>query len=100
MKKIIYEEYKISGNRVTHMKLKSITLPEDESFNMMKKYKFDEESTKKMLEDAQRQSEHYRMMIEQKEYEEMNYDAIRRRLDNLSTLELIKRLFNVLTYKE
>ncbi len=29
------------------MKLKSITLPEDESFNMMKKYKFDEESTKK-----------------------------------------------------
>ncbi len=53
-----------------------------------------------MLEDAQRQSEHYRMMIEQKEYEEMNYDAIRRRLDNLSTLELIKRLFNVLTYKE
>ena len=30
---------------------------------------------------------------EQKEYEEMNYDAIYRRLYELSTIELLKRLF-------
>lgn len=100
MKKIVYEGYKISGNKVTHMKLKKISLSENESLSMLKGYKFDEESTRKMLDEAQRQSEQYRIMKEQKEYEEMNYDAICRRLNNLSTLELIKRLYHVLTYKE
>ena len=47
MKKEIYEKYKISGNKVTHMKLTKISLPENETLTMMNRYRFDEESTKK-----------------------------------------------------
>ena len=33
------------------------------------------------------------MKKKQKEYEEMNYDAISRRMSRLSTIELLKELF-------
>ena len=95
-KKIIIEEYNISGNKVTHMKLTSITLPENETLSMYKKYRFDEENTKKMLEEAQRMSEEYEMKKKQKEYEEMNYNAICRRMSKLNTIGLLKEIFNTI----
>lgn len=54
---------------------------------------------KKMLREAELRSEKYHMLKEQKEYEEMNYSAICRRLSNLSTLELLRRLHNILLSK-
>lgn len=92
MKKMIVEKYTISKDRVMHMKLQTINIPEDEVFDMIKRYKFDSESTQRMLSEAQRLSEEYKFAKEQKEYEEMNYEAICRRMSELSTPELIKRL--------
>ena len=79
-----------------HMKLESISLPENETLSMVSKYRFDSESVEKMISEATYFSEQYRMRQEQREYEEMNYDAICRRLSDLSTLELLKRLFLIL----
>lgn len=93
MKKEIYEEYRISGNKVTHMKLTKISLPENEILSMMNRYRFDEESTKKMLMDAQISMEELKMQQEQKEYEELNFSAICSRLSRMSKWELIKELF-------
>lgn len=91
------EKYKISGNHVTHMKLTKISLPENETLSMYKKYRFDSESTQQMLEEAQRMREEYDMRQEQKEYEEMNYSAIYRRLSSkYTTWELIKQLFGLM----
>lgn len=95
MKKQIIEKYKISGNRVTHMKLTSISLPENETLSMFERYRFDTESTQKMLDNSQRISEEYIIQKEQKEYEEMNIDAIYRRMSRLSTLELLKELLKM-----
>lgn len=87
------KRYKISGNHVTHLKLTKISLPENETLSMYKRYRFDSESTQKMIEEAQRMHEEYNMRQEQKEYEEMNYSAIYRRLSSkYSTWELIKQL--------
>lgn len=93
MGKKIYEKYKITRRGTIHMKLSSISLPESETFSMVSKYRFDNENTEKMISEAERYSEEFRMRQEQKEYEEMNYDAIYRRLYELSTIELLKRLF-------
>lgn len=93
MKKEVYEEYRISGNKVTHMKLTKISLPENETMSMMNRYRFDEESTKKMLLDAQNSMEELRRQQEQKEYEEMNFTAICNRLSRMSKWELLKELF-------
>lgn len=93
MGKKIYEGYRITRKGVAHMKLSSISLPENETLSMISKYHFDMESTEKMISEAERYSEEFRIQQEQKEYEEMNYDAIYRRLYELSTIELLKRLF-------
>lgn len=93
MEKKVIEQYKISGNKVTHMKLTTISLSENETLSMYNRYKFDKKSTKMMLEQSQRMSEEYDMEKEQREYEEMNYDAISRRMSRLNTIELLKELF-------
>ena len=75
------------------MKLTTISLSENETLSMYNRYKFDEKSTKMMIEQSQQMSEEYDMKKEQKEYEEMNYDAISRRMSRLNTIELLKELF-------
>lgn len=94
--KIVIEKYKISGNRVTHMKLTSISLSDNETLSMYKRYRFDEESTKKMIEDSQRMSYEFDKEKERREYEEMNLDAICNRLSRLSTFELLKEIIRAL----
>ncbi len=87
------KQYKISGDHITHMKLKKISLPENETLSMYKRYRFDSDSSQKMIEEAQKMYEEYNMQQEQKEYEEMNYSAIYRRLSaKYSTWELLKQL--------
>lgn len=98
MKKTTIENYRISGNKVTHMKLTKISLSDNETLSMYNRYRFDEESTRKMLEDSQRMSEEYDLKKEQKEYEEKNYDAICRRMSKLSNLELLKELFSTIRH--
>lgn len=93
MHKKVVEQYNISGNKVTHMKLTSISISDNETLSMYKRYRFDEESTRKMIEESERISEEYEMAKEQKEYEEKNYDAICRRMSRLSFVELLKELF-------
>lgn len=93
MKKEAHEEYRISGNKVMHMKLSKISLPKNETLSMLERYRFDEKSTRMMLLDAQRRMEELKMQQEQKEYEEMNLSAICRRLSTMSKWELIKELF-------
>lgn len=95
MSKKIYEEYRISKRRTTHMKLSTISLPESETLSMISRYRFDDENTEQMISEAERYSEEFRIKQEQKEYEEMNYDAICRRLYELSMLELLKKLFRI-----
>ncbi len=64
---------------------------------MYKRYRFDSESARQMLEEAQRMHEEYEMRQEQKEYEEKNYSAIYRRLSSkYTTWELIKQLFGLM----
>ena len=46
-----------------------------------------------MLLDVQKAMEELKMEKEQKEYEEMNYSAICRRLSKMSKWELVKELF-------
>ena len=75
------------------MKLTTISLSENETLSTYNRYKFDEKSTKMMIEQSQQMSEEYDMKKEQKEYEEMNYDAISRRMSRLNTIELLKELF-------
>lgn len=94
MKKKEYEGYRISGNKVTHMKLTSLSLPENETLSMIRHYCFDEENTQRMLDEAERIREEFIIRQEQKEYKEKNYDAIYRRLSNYSTFELLKELFS------
>lgn len=93
MKKNIIEHYRVSGNQVTHMKLTKITISDNETLSMYKRYRFDEKSTKQMIEDSRRMSEEYEMAKEQREYEEMNVDAICRRMSRLSIFELFMELF-------
>lgn len=93
MERKIIENYRVSGNQVTHMKLTKITISDNETLSMYKRYRFDEESTKQMIEDSQRMSDEYEMAKEQKEYEEMNIDAICRRMSRLNIFELFKELF-------
>lgn len=95
MNKIIIEEYRISENKVTHMKLKTLSLSENQTLSMVNKYRFDRENTEKMINEAEYFSEQYRINQEQREYEEMNYDAIYRHLSDLSTLELLKKLLKI-----
>lgn len=95
MEKRIIEEYRISGNKVMHMKLTTISLPENETLSMFKRYRFDEESTQKMLEDSQRMSDEYDMAKELKEYDEMDFDAIYRRMSKLKAIDLLKELFKI-----
>jgi len=92
MKKRIVEEYKISRDRAIQVKIQRISVPDDEVFDMAKRYRFDDESAQRMISEAQRLTEEYEMAKEQKEYEEMNYEAICQRLSELSTKELLKRL--------
>ncbi len=99
IKKATYKNYEFSRNKVYTMRLNTLNLPKNESLSMIQKYYFDEESTKKMLREAELRSEEYHMLKEQKEYEEMNYSAICRRLSNLSTLELLRRLHNIILSK-
>lgn len=87
-----FEEYSILRDGVVHVKLQRIIVPDDEVFDMAKRYKFDNASTQRMISEAQRLTEEYEIEKEQKEYEEMNYEAICRRLSELSTKELLKRL--------
>ena len=96
MKKIIFEEYRVSGKKVTHMKLEKIELPESETASMLKRYRFDENGTEEMIQEIDRFSEEFDIRQEQKEYEEMNYSAIVRRLSKLSTKELLARLWESL----
>lgn len=87
------DNYKISGNKSKNTKLSKLTLPPNETLSMFGRYRFDSESAKQMLEESQKSIEEYRIKQEQKEYEEMNYSALYRRLSTLSILELIKQLF-------
>lgn len=93
MKRNIIEHYRVSGNEVTHMKITNITISDNETLSMYNRYRFDEESTKKMIENSQRMSEEYEMAKEQREYEEMNIDAICERMSTLNIFELFKELF-------
>lgn len=85
--------YCISGDNVMHMNLTSISLPENETETMLKRYRFDNESTLQMIDNSQKTIEEYKIKQEQKEYEEMNYSAICRRLLKCSSLELVIQLF-------
>lgn len=87
------DNYKISGNKTTYTKLTKMSLPSNETLSMFKRYRFDSESAKQMLEESQKSIEEYRIRQEQKEYEEMNYSALYRRFSTLSILELLKQLF-------
>ena len=92
-------KYNNSTKTEMHIKLQNLSLPDNEVYDMVKRYRFDIDSTQKMLNDAIRSTEEYNMLKELKEYEEKNYDAICYRLSELSTLELIKRLVkNILHY--
>lgn len=93
MKQNTIEHYRVSGNQVTHMKLTNITISDNETLSMYNRYRFDEESTKQMIEESQRMSDEYEMAKEQKEYEEMNIDAICRRMSRLNIFELFMELF-------
>ena len=93
MKRNIIEHYRVSGKEVTHMKITNITISDNETLSMYNRYRFDEESTKKMIEDSQRMSEEYEMAKEQREYEEMNIDAICGRMSGLNIFGLFKELF-------
>lgn len=89
------KEYRISGNKVTHMQLESIVISENETLSMLNRYKFDTVSTLKMLEESQKNIEEYKIKQEQKEYEEMNYSAICRRLSEYSSIELLTQLISL-----
>lgn len=92
-RKIIIEHYKITRNKVTHMKLTSLTLSENETLSMYNRYRFDEENTKRMIDDSQRMSKEYDDAKRQREYAERDFDAIYERLSRMSKWELIKELF-------
>ena len=89
------KENRITGNKVTHMQLESIVISENETLSMLNRYKFDTVSTLKMLEESQKNIEEYKIKQEQKEYEEMNYSAICRRLSEYSSIELLTQLISL-----
>lgn len=93
MKKKVIEKYNITGDKVTHMKLTSISFSENETLSMYESYRFDEESTRKMLEESERMSEEYDRQKREQEYRDKDYDAIFRRMSRLSTIDLIKEIF-------
>lgn len=69
-------------------KLNKLHLSENETLSMINRYKFDEQSSQKMLNDAQMTIDELNILQEQKEYEEMNYYAIYRRMAKYSIIEI------------
>lgn len=95
------EKYRISGIKTTHMKLTKITIIENESLSMLERYTFDEEETLEILREVQKNMEMLNLEREQKEYEEMNYMAICKRMYRYSIFELFKQLISsILLYSK
>lgn len=92
MKKKLIESYKISGDKIVHMKLTKLNLPENETQTMLERYRFDEEGTSKIISEIEKSIEEINIAQEQKEYEEMNYCAICKRMYKYSILELLQEL--------
>lgn len=69
-------------------RLDNLHLSENETLSMINRYKFDEISSKKMSDDAQMSINEFNILEEQKEYEEMNYYAIYRRMAKYSIVEI------------
>lgn len=75
------------------IKLNELYLSENETLSMVKRYKFDQDSVQEILKDVQKTIDELNILQEQKEYEEMNYYAIYRRMSQYSIFEVIKILF-------
>ena len=85
-------KYKISEGKKTHIKLTKIELNDDETSSMLARYNFDPSYADMKLAEIQRDMDELQIQIEQKNYEEMNYTAICKRLYNYSTFELLQQL--------
>lgn len=70
-------------------KLNTLHLSDNETLSMINRYKFDEKSSLKMQNDAQRSIDEQNILQEQKEYEEMNYYAIYRRMAKYSIIQIL-----------
>ncbi len=99
MNKQTVTKYKVPYHKTARSEMISVSLPSNETLSMYKRYRFDCESAQQMLEESQKSIEEYKIRQEQKEYEEMNYYALYRRLSTLSILELVKQLFSVCSLK-
>lgn len=89
--------YRITGNKVTHMKLNTIELSDNETLSMLKRYNFNDDYAVDLLEDIQKNMDELCIKQEQKEYEEMNYSAICKKLYNRSTWDLVKQICDVIS---
>ena len=69
-------------------KLNTLYLSDNETLSMVERYKFDLVSSQKMSNDAQMFIDELNILQEQKEYEEMNYYAIYRRMSKYSIMEI------------
>lgn len=91
MNKIIYE-YRITEKKSTPMRLTKIKLADNETLSMLERYNFESTYANKKLNEIQKDMDELQIQMEQKEYEEMNYTAICKKMYNYSTLELIKQI--------
>lgn len=92
MKKKNESKYKISGNRVTHLKLNNIKINENESLSMLDRYDFDEETIRNIIVQIDLDMQKLKLEQEQKEYEEMNYISLYKRMNRYSIGELLGQL--------
>lgn len=81
------------------MKLKRISLSDNETQTMLERYRFDEESALKILNDIEKITEELNIIQEQKEYEEMNYQAICKRMAEYSVIELLQQLITCILHR-
>ncbi|MDO4305089.1 MAG: hypothetical protein Q4D94_14375 [Bacillota bacterium] len=71
------------------IELDNLSISDNETLSMVERYKFDSKSAKEMSANAQKVIDELNMLQEQKEYEEMNYYAIYRRMSRYKLLEII-----------
>lgn len=97
MNKVICE-YRITERKTLHMRLSKIELSDNETLSMLQRYNFESTYANKKLDEIQKDMDELQMQMEQKEYEEMNYTAICKKMYNYSIFELIQQVIgNIVT---
>lgn len=76
------------------MRLTKIELSDNETLSMLQRYNFESTYANKKLDEIQKDMDELQMRMDQKEYEEMNYTAICKKMYNYSTFELIQQFID------